>query len=728
MKVRQLWWCITLLSILILGVGLPRSTYATSYYVSPSGNDSNPGSQSLPWRTIYKASQTLVAGDTAFILSGTYKERVVPKNSGNSGNYITYSAYAGATVTIDGIGVSVPSWGGLFDVSGRSYIRVTGLRITNSSSAGILADTTSYVILDKNYTYNTVSSGIGVWNSNNTIVDSNEIVLACNDGNQEELTIATTNTFEVKGNHVHDGGPGNNGGEGIDVKDGSSNGTVHHNVVDHLNRVGIYVDAWDKHTFGIDVYSNLVHDCEEGYDVASEAGGLLENVRIFNNIAYNNVNVGITVAEWGLDVPHHPMNGITIINNTFYKNGVTWGGAIRVSNPEALNVVLRNNICSQNLSFQIEKESIVPSANLVVDHNLIDGFRNYPGEITGSSYVTGNPLFVNSSAADFHLQSNSPAIDKASSLNAPAQDYDSISRPQGAGFDIGAFEFGNPLPDYTIACSLSSITVLQGGSGNSNCTLTSVNGFSAPVTLGCTGLPAGATCAFSPNPANVPAGGTLASTLTVTASSAAVGAYTFQVASSSGSLSHNAPMSLAVTAPSSTLFFDDFQNGLNGWSVVKGSWSVSAGNLIGTTAGKLAEIHAPLPWPSSGASGCGNCAIDTYIQILTTKGRASVLGWYQDSKNYAELRLSDDSNQILLSQLSNGSTVASKTISYSVNPNTDYHVQLSYGNGQFLVVVDGVQVMSLSTGKAPFGNVGFMVRSQNNSAVRTSFREIRVTQ
>jgi hypothetical protein len=174
-------------------------------------------------------------------------------------------------------------------------------------------------------------------------------------------------------------------------------------------------------------------------------------------------------------------NLLPTVSITSPSNGSVFAPpALIVIKAEALNIILRNNICSQNLSFQIVKESNVPSANLVADHNLIDGFRNYPGEITGSSYVTGNPLFVNSSAADFHLQSNSPAIDSASSLNAPAQDYDSISRPQGAGFDIGAFEFGNALTDYAISCSPASIAVLQGGSVNINCTLTSMNGFSGP--------------------------------------------------------------------------------------------------------------------------------------------------------------------------------------------------------------------------------------------------------
>ena len=321
-------------------------------------------------------------------------------------------------------------------------LRFQGFRITNSASAGIFACDSSHITINKNYTYNTFSSGIGIWYSDNIIIDGNEVELACNDGAQECITVAITDTFEIKNNHVHHGGPGTHGGEGIDAKDGSSNGKIYQNDVHDINRLGIYVDAWDKHTYNIEVFRNIVHDSAAGFSVASEAGGLLENVIIYNNIAYNNRSVGITIADWGKSVAEHPMKDIKVINNTFYNNGSgDWGGGISVENPNAENVVIRNNILSQNLSFQIAVEADIPAENLTVDHNLIDDYREYPEEIYGSDYVEGNPLFANPSRADFHLQEDSPAIDNGSAVDAPSDDFDGNPRPQGAGYDIGAFEF-----------------------------------------------------------------------------------------------------------------------------------------------------------------------------------------------------------------------------------------------------------------------------------------------
>jgi hypothetical protein len=283
-------------------------------------------------------------------------------------------------------------------------------------------------------------------------VDGNEVELANNDGEQENITIAITDGFVVRNNHVHDGGPGTNGGEGIDLKDGSSNGVVYGNVVHDLNRLGIYVDAWDKHTYNIKVYGNLVYDCAaNGFMLSSEAGGLLENIWIYNNIAYHNKWIGIGISGCCDDLsPTHPMRDIYILNNTTYNNGWTeWGGGIGVDNPDIENVVIRNNIVSQNLYFQIaiDQEVGVPLGQLSINYNLVHGFRDTEGETTGDKAVIGDPMFANPSGADFHLQAGSPAIDAGGATDAPSTDYTGSARPQdgdqdgSAEYDIGAYEY-----------------------------------------------------------------------------------------------------------------------------------------------------------------------------------------------------------------------------------------------------------------------------------------------
>jgi hypothetical protein len=54
--------------------------------------------------------------------------------------------------------------------------------------------------------------------------------------------------------------------------------------------------------------------------------------------------------------------------------------------------------------------------------------------------VSTNPRLVNP-PADFHLQSNSPAINAGQTLPSVTVDFEGTTRPQGLGYDIGAFEY-----------------------------------------------------------------------------------------------------------------------------------------------------------------------------------------------------------------------------------------------------------------------------------------------
>jgi hypothetical protein len=107
---------------------------------------------------------------------------------------------------------------------------------------------------------------------------------------------------------------------------------------------------------------------------------------------------------------------------------------------------------------------------------------------------------------------------------------------------------GGPTPDFGISASPSSLSIAQGGAGNSTVTVTSLNGFSSAVGLSCTGLPSGVSCGFAPSSVTPPSGGSANSTLTVSVGSGtATGSYSFSVVGTSGALSHSTPISLTVT-------------------------------------------------------------------------------------------------------------------------------------------------------------------------------------
>ena len=74
---------------------------AADWYVSPSGNDSNAGTYSKPFKSLMKAQDAASSGDTVYMLGGTYKNFSIA-NSDSNYNYIhqftksniTYRAYS----------------------------------------------------------------------------------------------------------------------------------------------------------------------------------------------------------------------------------------------------------------------------------------------------------------------------------------------------------------------------------------------------------------------------------------------------------------------------------------------------------------------------------------------------------------------------------------------------------------------------------------------------------
>lgn len=78
----------------------------TIFYVAPNGSDSNPGTKSRPFRTIQKAANMMQSGDTCYVREGVYHETV----SGKLADSITFKAYLGEKVILDGTEPIVSEW------------------------------------------------------------------------------------------------------------------------------------------------------------------------------------------------------------------------------------------------------------------------------------------------------------------------------------------------------------------------------------------------------------------------------------------------------------------------------------------------------------------------------------------------------------------------------------------------------------------------------------------
>ena len=114
----------------------------SGYYIDTNNleaSDSNPGTSALPWKTISKANQTLVAGDTVYIKAGTYTT-IAPLNSGTASNRITYSNYGSDIVTVQNASYGI-------QLDGKSYITVRGINFYNLDKFMYLENSANHNII-----------------------------------------------------------------------------------------------------------------------------------------------------------------------------------------------------------------------------------------------------------------------------------------------------------------------------------------------------------------------------------------------------------------------------------------------------------------------------------------------------------------------------------------------------------------------------------------------------
>ncbi len=187
-----------------------------------------------------------------------------------------------------------------------------------------------------------------------------------------------------------------------------------------MYKVGLYIESRSGTNKNINVYNNLIHDIRykggsgSGIEIASELpDGNNSDINLYNNIIYNiNGNYAFEINPY---YSNNTINNISFNSNTIRTKPVL---LTNYANASVSNITLKNNIFT----------SIQDEIGVTKDHNWK----------TDSQGAAG---FVNESGYDYHLTSTAVVIDAGTSYGAPQFDYDGVSRPQGAGYDIGAYEF-----------------------------------------------------------------------------------------------------------------------------------------------------------------------------------------------------------------------------------------------------------------------------------------------
>jgi parallel beta-helix repeat protein len=440
--------------ILLLIFLTSTTSWTATYYVATTGNDSNPGNEANPWRTIQKAANTMVAGDTVYIRAGTYSEKVTPGKSGAPGSYITYANYSGEKPTINASGYNAG-----FYMYGKSYIQIIGLKVVGDRAGGSgtyagiwVGDNSSNIVIDgieattnrfgiflkgaaAPVSYVTVKNSLlhdnpfhGLWVAERaydiTIGPNNKMYrnqgeeiyaygIECGtdygkpfaDGPRRVKIydneiysnymqgIRTWNAAYVwiKNNKIHD-----NGATGIQIEDGSENIVVEDNISEYNAQTFEYeTGIWVDDAKNVVVNRNYLRGNKIGLMVTDSSRVILRN----NVIVENNRGVPNLYNSMGININRNTFN-VSVVHNTLFRNGApesTKGGISMCSSPPIGGIVFKNNILSETTA---PHDLWVGCKDYVSDYNLVFNTRNLVVEWYGSHISW--PQYLTTSGQDSH--------------------------------------------------------------------------------------------------------------------------------------------------------------------------------------------------------------------------------------------------------------------------------------------------------------------------------------
>ena len=396
------------------------------FFVIPSAanaGDSNSGSYSQPFRTIYQPRKVMDAGDIVYIKGGTFRTSdpdhqgwdavllLEPEGdpNGTASAPVAYLGYPGDRPIIEGPGGMRR---GVYFDNGVNYYVIANIEFSGYGAPLEVRGNGHRLV--GNYSHDGIAS--------------------------EDAVIGITGTssgLKILGNYLMDNG-GNDAGHGFYLQGFGTNQDIDFGWNQIKNQRGRRAIQLYGHESGdrmdnIRIHDNLITGSVRNNILLGGSDGgtdVLGTVYVQNNIIANGDDQGLRVNSAG--------GRVFIQNNTFYNNGASgYGGNAQIYIEQAGTgrVTVQNNIIyalSGETYYQFEPG--VSSSVLNASHNLVFG----DGSCTAwdASCLNSNPMMVNPGGGDFRLSSGSPAINAG--ISAVSTDYAGTTRSSP---DIGAYEY-----------------------------------------------------------------------------------------------------------------------------------------------------------------------------------------------------------------------------------------------------------------------------------------------
>jgi parallel beta-helix repeat protein len=408
----------------------PGARGATTYYVAVGGDDLAAGDSGHPWQTLQHAADTVGPGDTVIVRGGDY-DAFELTSSGTVGQRITFVAATGEIVHIVS---DVPGRGAGINLEGASYVTIDGFRIADRATVGIRAVLCDGVTLRDNVLVHNGTWGILTGCCDDLLIEGNLAaasvvehgIYVSNSGDRP--TIRGNVIFDNHKNGIHMNGDLSVDCEGTTTQDGViSNALVEGNTIfgngagggSGINCDGVQSSLirnnliYDTHASGISLYRT---------DAGAPASG--------NRVENNTVLVAAD-GRWALNI----QNGS--INNTA-KNNILWSdfagrGAIDLCSTCTTGFTSDYNAMENQFTLNGGGSTI----NLT-QWRTSTGQDQHSFAIADSTALAA--LFVSSATANHRLATGSAAANAGTTIADLPTDLERAARPQGAAYDIGAFE------------------------------------------------------------------------------------------------------------------------------------------------------------------------------------------------------------------------------------------------------------------------------------------------
>lgn len=426
--------------------GLEPTATGKVYYVSGTGNDSNTGlNTGQAFRTLQKAADLTAPGDTVVAMNGVYTSEpstdvLTINTSGTQGNWIRYRAYPGHTPKLQ----LSDNWSGI-SVNGASYIVIEGFTVVGNAKSITLAEARQ----QQNNLNNprTIANCIGVANNFQTpsqrphhIVIRNNTVSDCPGGgiysNYADYLRIEDNVVTRNGFYSPYGNSGISVYQNCDIDNSTGiKMIIRRNITyQNENKIPFYFTNPDDPSQRSITDGNgiIVDDSRNTQQFVGQPCGpnpYKGTTLVENNLSYDNGGRGIHI---------YSSDNILVRYNTVYQNSRSTapGLCCDLTANTASNVRFYSNIVVSR-SDRPSTDTSYQTSSIRFANNLYFGGTGNPNQTTTDRVV--NPQFVNPGAADFRLQTSSPAIN-AGTTSAPSVDLLKNPRPQGTASDLGAYE------------------------------------------------------------------------------------------------------------------------------------------------------------------------------------------------------------------------------------------------------------------------------------------------